>query len=127
EEATRQLERDERVWAREYGAIPQGGVLGAIDPEALRGCIRNLHGVYELDGPEVVLDTSGARHDRFVIAVCGWLLEDCGESEVMMHDAIDPRTGAVVFRNAGVVRDREGNTVPNPKWSPPAQRLYLQS
>jgi hypothetical protein len=114
------------VWLREYKAVPQGGALGAIDPDELAACIRPLDpGTTELEACEVVIDASGGRNDAFVISAWQWVCEPCGESEIVWLSARDPKTGEVTIEQATPLLDDEGRHVPNPKWKPPQQRLYL--
>lgn len=84
EAETRKLEPDASTWAREYACIPQVGGALAFDIDALRKSVRRL-GRYELLAtPEVVIDTSGGKHDAFVISVYAWIAEP---GYVIQYDA----------------------------------------
>lgn len=125
EEVTKGLEPDERVWSREYAAIPQSGAHTAIDVEGLRACVRHLSPYAEpLEGAEIVIDASGGRHDAFVIAGFAWMLEPSSETEILWRPALDDQ-GNITASEATPMRDRLGNIIPNPKWHPPAPRLAL--
>lgn len=72
---THALEPDHTTWAREYACIPQAGGVGALDVEALKRCVRGVALHTLLHAPELVIDTSGGKHDSFVIGVFCWIAE----------------------------------------------------
>ena len=90
ESATRKLEKDPATWAREYACIPQVGGANALDVDSLKSCVRRVDLHELLAAPEVVIDTSGGKHDSFVISVFAWI------SEPGFTVQIDAATGAQI-------------------------------
>lgn len=86
EEDTRRKERDPKKWAREYACVFQGGGIGALDPDEVRACIRELHpNAQYLHGEEIVIDSSGGKGDNFVLARFAWVLEPTIEAQCDEH------------------------------------------
>lgn len=68
---TRDLEPDERIWAREYAAQPQAGALAVFTPAAIeRAFSRPRAG--ERSDPVIVIDASSGRKDTFAFGVASW-------------------------------------------------------
>lgn len=82
EERTRELEPDERVWSREYAAVPGATVTAAIDGADLAACFGRSTPT-DLGNPFVAIDASSLRGDAF-----SWL---CGaatdEGEIVVTEA----------------------------------------
>jgi hypothetical protein len=74
EEQTHELEPDERVWAREYAAIPQAGALAVFEPDAVARAFQALPSP-AVGGRRVgIIDASSGKSDTWSWAVCGWRL-----------------------------------------------------
>ncbi len=72
EEGTHALEPDLRIWSREYGAIPQAGVLSAFDPDAIdRAFARKVSG--SASASAMVIDASSGRKDAWTWGLCRWV------------------------------------------------------
>jgi hypothetical protein len=98
EESTRRKERDPKRWAREYACQWSAGATSALDVEALRGCVRELHPAADyLHGPELVIDSSGGRHDAFIAAVFAWMLEPGYDPDVSIHRGPLPPSRPVLW------------------------------
>jgi hypothetical protein len=69
EAETRALEPDERVWRREYGAIPQSGSLACFDAEAVERAFGQEVVVVRGGPPFMVLDPSSGRKDSWTWGV----------------------------------------------------------
>lgn len=76
EEQTHRLERDPRIHAREYAAIPQQAAMAAFDEvEIVRAFEpRQLPASAEQGAPVLVLDPSSGRNDAFTFAIAYWVL-----------------------------------------------------
>lgn len=71
EEQTRDLEPDERIWAREYAAQPQAGAFAVFSPTSIeRAFARSRTG--EHAERAIVIDASSGRKDTFAFAVVSW-------------------------------------------------------
>jgi hypothetical protein len=71
EEQTHKLEPDERIWSREYAAIPQAGALAVFEPEAIRRAF--VWPVHMGSARRVgVIDPSSGKADRWSYGICGW-------------------------------------------------------
>ena len=78
EDETHRLEPDERIWKREYAAIPQYAVLGAFDPEDIaRAFLVRDPG---LAGHNVLVnDVSSGKKDSWTWGVCRWETPETGD------------------------------------------------
>ena len=71
EQQTRADEPDERIWAREYAAIPQAGRLAAFDETAVLDAFKTRASSWRSQR-YVFIDASSGRKDAFTWAVGGW-------------------------------------------------------
>jgi hypothetical protein len=71
EEQTHKLEPDERIWKREYGAIPQAAALAAFDSDAVQRAFVD-RGEVVLQSPVGIIDASSGKKDSWTWGVCGW-------------------------------------------------------
>lgn len=86
EEQTHELEPDERVWAREYAAIPGATVSAAFDPSDVAACFgRSPAG--KLGSGFLAIDASSLRGDGFAWAA--GRESDAGEIVVLEVDAFE--------------------------------------
>lgn len=86
EEQTHELEPDERVWSREYAAIPGATVSAALDPSDVAACFgRTPAG--KLGRGFLAIDASSLRGDAF--AWCAGRDTDAGELVVLECDAFE--------------------------------------
>jgi len=73
EAATRLLEPDERIWRREYAAIPQSGSAAVFAPEAIDRAFERER-EYESSGePVLIIDPSSGRKDSWTWGVARWV------------------------------------------------------
>jgi hypothetical protein len=71
EARSHELEQDEKVRLREYGAIPQSGSSDAIDFEDVGAMIRPLDiGAVGLGETVILIDSSAGRHDGWSYCCC---------------------------------------------------------
>jgi hypothetical protein len=76
EATTRGLEPDERVWRREYAAIPSATTGAAFDADLVDRALRAGESTEPLEAvsrAEMVLDSSSGRGDRFTWAAVQWV------------------------------------------------------
>ncbi|MDX2054067.1 MAG: hypothetical protein SFV15_16830 [Polyangiaceae bacterium] len=79
-EQTKRLEPDERVWAREYAAIPQASISAAFDADLIDAAFKHNRQGKALDYPIVVMDASrGLGRDETAWAPCVWRQHFLGE------------------------------------------------
>ena len=93
EAQTRELEPDERVWRREYAAIPQAGTLGAFDPDAIARAFRrrDLRGAW-FGQPVVVIDASSGRKDAWTWGSAQWV--QTHEGRFLLFEDVDGTEGS---------------------------------
>ncbi len=125
-EETRRREPDERIWRREYAAIPQANASNAFDPDAVARAFRRIRVEHALGRPFCVVDASSGGGDAFTWAIAQWV--------VPMSDGYVPRyleqrvprrvrlaDGSIHFDQSDLisdwVRDTNGDPIPNPDWS----------
>ncbi len=114
EEQTRRDEPDERIWSREYAAIPQAAKLAAFDAAAVARAFDPLTDGGERLGQRFgVIDASSGKKDAFTFAVCGWRMVAGARRLVVEHvDGFEDRfyetTGGerIVSAVARAMRDR---------------------
>jgi hypothetical protein len=78
EETTHKLERDPRIWAREYLAVPQAAICGAFDVDAVNRAFEPRHGDFEQAEPVLVIDPSSGMADSWSWAVVRYLRDERG-------------------------------------------------
>jgi hypothetical protein len=102
ERETHELEPDPRIWAREYAAIPQAGVLSAFEPDDVERAFRRRGDIVRHFRRAGVIDASSGKSDTFAWGVVGWdLAED--DTRVMTFDRIGGYAPAEV-RQHGIDR-----------------------
>jgi len=130
EERTHQLERDERVWRREYEATPQQSTSAAFDSGSVDISFRTLP-VDTVRGIEVgVIDLSSGRGDAATWGVGCWAFSPQVPRHLVRYETapISRRDewGNQERRRVEVpVRDAQGRPVPNPDWRAPAPPLLV--
>lgn len=111
EQKTRDDEPDERIWRREYAAIPQGSSLGAFDPDSIDYAFRDISQAWISGPPVIAMDPAGRGSDKFVVCAAGWHRFEPNEDDKWVHDPVLDNNGHVV---AWVRRqDEDGNFVWN--------------
>jgi hypothetical protein len=70
EAETHALERDRRLWAREYGAIPQPAIDGVFDPDDVVAAFRKGPALDSMQRV-IVVDPSSGKRDMWAAGVCG--------------------------------------------------------
>lgn len=85
EDQTHTLEPDERVWRREYAAIPAGAVNAAFDVDDVeRAFTVDTRGTHE--GPSImILDPSSLRSDAFTWCRAAWV-HHCETKSELVYD-----------------------------------------
>lgn len=91
EAQTRRDEPDERIWRREYAAIPQAGKLAAFDEDAVALAF-NVREEDEKHGRVMVIDPSSGRKDSFTWGIVGW--SRCGSKDYLKFDHVDGLAGS---------------------------------
>ncbi len=74
EARTRELERDPRVWAREYAAKPQSAVLGCFDPAAIERAFDPREPNQIVGQNVMIIDAASGKLDAFTYGICHWEL-----------------------------------------------------
>ncbi len=87
EAQTRELEPDDRVWRREYLAVPQAGALSAFEPEDVLRAFVHVEDVARTFRPLGVIDASSGKKDRFTSAHARWC-ERVGGARVLAFDEV---------------------------------------
>lgn len=87
EEQTRADETDQRIWSREYLAVPQAGTSAAFDVEAVDRAFRPRKSKRSWQRV-LVLDPSSGRKDAWTWGVAGWD-EDDYERRYIRFDVLD--------------------------------------
>lgn len=96
EELTHELEPDQRVWSREYSAVPGGTLSAALDPEDVKSAFELIQEPPDLKVGKAVgaIDASSLRGDAFA-----WLL--AAESSVgLLVVGIDAIEGSALRRHS---------------------------
>lgn len=88
EAQTRELEPDERVWRREYAAIPQAGNSSAFDHDAVERAFEPPVTPAERGHRVIVLDPSSGRKDAWTWGIAGWAYPKNGASW-LQFDLVD--------------------------------------
>lgn len=100
EAQTREIEDDERVWRREYAAIPMPAASAAFDEDAIDRIftprvpadVVRVHGSVQKATPVLILDPSSGRKDAWTWAIASWAIDDRGP--FLYVDTIGARKGA---------------------------------
>jgi|CZKU01.1.fsa_nt_gi hypothetical protein len=83
EEASHDLQPDERRWRREFLAIPQAGLLSAFDPELVIESLQPLPYAYEEVSSRIyVIDAASGGADEFTGAEAAWVQQAFREEEL---------------------------------------------
>lgn len=91
---THALEPDPRIWAREYAAVPQAGVLGAFDPDDVaRAFVPRQMDSVVMGRPVLILDVSSGKKDAWTWGVVRWLMPSSGVP-ILKFDLISGKYGA---------------------------------
>jgi hypothetical protein len=86
EEETRLLEPDPRVHAREFGAIPQAGVLSAFDAADVDRAYAPRGDVLRRHRRVMAIDQSSGSRDLFGFLVAGWADLESGERVLLVDE-----------------------------------------
>lgn len=118
EEMTRALEPDERVWRREYAAIPQEAVMCAFDLDSVEKAMRTAPRDGRWGRPIMSIDPSSGRGDAFVSVLCSWREKVLGNPVDQFHREVDEFgqdvTGVFLRDGHKLVRDAAGNPIIRP-------------
>lgn len=126
EAETHELEPDERVWQREYAAIPTTAVAAAFDPDDIDSAIRPIPEEGVLGRPICIVDPSQLKGDKFAWTFCRWWLPNQQRYEtekVYVTGSAsegDPKY-RVVYK-----RDEEGNLIRNGEYDKRPPVLYFE-
>jgi len=85
EEDTRALEADERLWRREYAAIPQATFSSAFDPQAVARAIGRVIQIQSSYQPVGIVDLSSGRGDACAYGVASMCLPSVDEREISRY------------------------------------------
>lgn len=134
EAETRSLEDNERIWLREYGAIPSDSEVALFSASAVEACMTNLAGFVPLgidDSPVGLFDGSMGRLDAATWAVARWARPSGDEQPkhvwlsltargLVREDELRDDDKILHFR-AAIAQGADGEYIPNPKagWRPP--------
>src|SRR5690606_37283184 len=117
EQQTHDIEPDERIWRREYAAVPQAGSLSVFEPEAIARAFQPVTTIGPPRGRVGVIDASSGRKDSWTFGIASW--QDTSEGRRLVFSRIDGfhgrfweqqsgeaivRTVAETFRDHGVVK-----------------------
>jgi hypothetical protein len=73
EDETRRLEPNERIWRREYAAIPQAGGASVFDLDAINRAFANDRQFLLSGEPVLIVDPSSGRKDAWTWCVARWV------------------------------------------------------
>jgi len=117
EEQTRRLEPDDRIWSREYAAIPQGSALAAFDPDHIARCFRPMPPARDRAARICVMDPSSGKCDAWTYAICSWTWPQPERPFVgEMRDRYIGQGMSVSEWHPTL--DVAGNKIPNPNYDP---------
>lgn len=121
-ERTRELEPDDRIWRREYAAIPQVGASSAFDADEIAKIARSLRtGSEPLAAGAMFIDSSSGRGDGWAFGIAQFVVEPCGET-IHIEERV-MRNGVHIMTHP--IHGPNGRMVPNPKYTAPVSRLYI--
>jgi hypothetical protein len=122
EAQTRAAEPNERVWRREYLAIPQAGISSVWTVDEVERAMRTLPA--SIIGPRaatywcrpiVALDASSGKHDSAVFAPFHWGYPAVPDGAWLTKDLCDSK-GQTITPNGEFVVDENGDRVVDPKF-----------
>jgi hypothetical protein len=87
EQQSHEAEPDERIWRREYAAIPQAGSLSVFEPDAIARAFVQPASVPRALGRFGVVDASSGKKDSWAFAVASWC--DVGGSKRLVFEKVD--------------------------------------
>lgn len=101
EAETKKLEPDQRVWLREYAALPQAAALAAFDPAAVQSAFVQPATIDAATrGMRVgVIDASSGKKDSWTWGVAGW--RECDGTKRLVFDRVDGFEGAFWAQRSG--------------------------
>lgn len=118
EEQTHAAEPSERVWLREYAAIPQSEASSAFAFDAVAAAFRELPSDLTPAAPLGIIDFSSGRSDAATWGVVQW----CWRPQAPMY--VTERKYALQGRwYDELVRDGAGDPIPNPDYRGPTPPL----
>lgn len=126
QEDTRRQEPDDRIWRREYCAIPQANLSNAFDPDAVGRAFRSVQAQRALGFPFCVVDASSGGGDAFTWSIAQWVIPARPDDVPQYLTRMVPRrvplaNGTIHYDESDMVsdyqRDSAGQPIPNPDWS----------
>lgn len=99
EAETRKLEPDERIWRREYAAIPQAAALAAFEAEAVGAAFLQPLSMGAARRRVGVIDASSGKKDSWTFGVTSWRV--CDGRPRLVFDKIDGFEGAFWAQRSG--------------------------
>lgn len=114
---TRTLEPDERIWRREYAAIPQDSAAAAFSSEHIERAMRERPRNAQYARPLMAIDPSSGLGDSFASIGSCWCVPNLGEPIDYVPDEIDEHghsiAGLYVRDSKGkYARDNQGRPIP---------------
>jgi hypothetical protein len=127
EEATRELERDERKWSREYAAIPQAGAVGAFDFVSVNRAFRGPGALVPIGRTIMLTDSSQLTRggDDWCWGTATWCMTSVIEEERWLWHPVLDAYGNVDTPYGTPQRDEEGGRIPNPRFKEPQRLLVI--
>ncbi|HVY26946.1 MAG TPA: hypothetical protein VHB79_10350 [Polyangiaceae bacterium] len=130
EEQTRRLEPDERIWRREYAAIPQALLSSAFDPDAVSRALGRIVRIASSYQPLGFVDLSSGRGDACAFGVASWCMPVVDGREIARYEQgkwvplmVSTVVGGVPVRfpsptegHYDTARDAEGLPVETEEW-----------
>jgi hypothetical protein len=127
EAATHDLEPDERLWRREWAAIPQASLSSAFDPDAVARAFRTAPHAADSAQAICIVDASSGGGDAFTWAIARYEVPAVDHVEryltELVHGWKNIKTAAATgtfpdFDNMVRVQvlDERGQLVENPEW-----------
>jgi len=116
EEQTHALEPDDRVWRREYAAIPQAAISAAFDSELIDAAMRRIPRGGRWGRPIVAIDPSSGRGDAFPSIVAAWRYVQVGDPVDFTVPLLDGNGNDVsrfylLDARGAVIRDDRGDAI----------------
>jgi hypothetical protein len=90
EAQTRKLEPDERIWLREYAAIPQASLSSAFDPTAVARAFRTPPAAAEWFPKIGIVDAASGGGDSFTYGSAGYVIPAADDVQQWLY-AMKPR------------------------------------
>jgi hypothetical protein len=121
EAATRRLEPSERVWRREYAAIPQSGLLSCFDADAVDSAFKRTVANHDFGESVLIVDAASGGADAFTYCAAHYAFPRQRRWLSERRFVSGANKWVRVYLN-----DEKGNRIPDPDFKPEGDRPVLR-